>query len=83
MKALKTKRAGAVTVIKSQSDFSGVVYAPNADIVVMAMGDVYGSFIGNDFERKQGGNFYYDEALKDIRINDVGVRFVLDQWSEN
>jgi hypothetical protein len=59
------------------------VYAPNADIVVMAMVDVYGSFIGDDFEMKQGGNFYYDEALKNITVNDVGVRFVLDQWSEN
>jgi len=49
----------------------------------MAMGDVYGSFTGNDFEIKQGGNFYYDEALKDISVNDAGVRFVLDQWSEN
>ena len=69
-------------VIKAQSDFSSVVHAPNADIVVIAMGEMYGPFVDNDFEMKQGGNFYYDEALKDISINGVGVRFVVKQWQE-
>ena len=46
------------------------------------MGEMYGPFVDNDFEMKQGGNFYYDEALKDISINGVGVRFVVKQWQE-
>ena len=82
MKALKTKRPGIATVIKSRSNFFGAVHAPNADIVVIAMGEAYSLFTDNDFEMKQKSNFYYDEALKDISINGVGVRFVVKQWQE-
>jgi hypothetical protein len=44
------------------------VYALNADIVVIAMGEAYSLFTDNDFEMKQESNFYYDEALKDINL---------------
>jgi hypothetical protein len=68
--------------IKAKTSMSGVVYAPNADIIIMAEGDVYGSFIGNSFEMKAGGNFYYDEALRNVSVNDESVRFVTKQWTE-
>jgi hypothetical protein len=68
--------------IKAESNWCGVVYAPNADIDLYAMGDVYGSFVANSFEFKAGGNFYYDESLKTVGVDDEGVRFIVTRWRE-
>ncbi len=74
--------AGQTLDIKAKGNVSGAVYAPNADITIMANGDVYGAFVGKSFQMNSGGNFYYDEALKEVGINDDAVRFVETQWSE-
>jgi len=68
--------------IKAKGSFFGAVYAPNADVVVNAGGDIYGSLIGSSFEMKSGGNFYYDEALRNAGVDDEAVHFVVKQWSE-
>ncbi len=68
--------------IKAKSDWSGVVYAPNADIDLYAKGDIYGAFVADNFEFKAGGNFYYDEALRDVTVYDYGVRFTVKRWDE-
>ena len=68
--------------LKAKSDVFGAVYTPDADVIVMAQGDVYGSIVAETFEFKSGGNFYYDEALKEVDEDDVGVRFMLERWSE-
>jgi hypothetical protein len=68
--------------IKAKEDFSGAVYAPNADVVINAGGDVYGSFLGSSFQMNSGGNFYYDEMLKEASVNDETVRFVMKTWFE-
>lgn len=68
--------------IRAKSDMLGAVYAPNADITIMAVGDVYGSFVGNSFQMMSGGNFYYDEALQEVSIDDEAVQFVVRGWSE-
>jgi hypothetical protein len=70
--------------IKAKSDFTGVIYAPNADVDLYAQGDVYGSIVADSFEFKAGGNYYYDEALKEVSANDYdkGVRFVIKRWHE-
>ncbi|MHC4475236.1 MAG: DUF7305 domain-containing protein [Planctomycetota bacterium] len=68
--------------IKAESHWCGVVYAPNADIDLYAMGDVYGSFVANSFEFKAGGNFYYDESLKQVSPDEEMVRFIVKRWTE-
>jgi len=68
--------------LKAKGDFFGAVYAPNADIIINAGGDICGSFIGSNFEIKSGGNFKYDEALKNVSVDDEAVRFVIQHWSE-
>jgi hypothetical protein len=68
--------------LKAKTTWSGAVYAPNADITLYANGDVYGSVIGNNFEFKAGGNFYYDEALGEVSVDDDALRFVIDRWQE-
>ncbi len=68
--------------IKAKSDWSGTIYAPNADVTLYANGDFYGSSISNNFELKSGGNYHYDEALKEVQVDDLGVRFVVKRWYE-
>lgn len=71
--------------IKAKSEFTGVIYAPNADVDLYAKGDVYGSVIADSFEFKAGGNYHYDEALKEVGTNDYdkGARFVVERWHES
>lgn len=68
--------------IKAKSDWSGTIYAPNADVILYAKGDFYGSIVSNTFELKSGGNYYYDEALREVQVGDLGVRFVVKRWYE-
>ena len=68
--------------LKAKNDWTGVVYAPNANIDVFAKGDVYGAFVGYDFEFKADGNLHYDEVLREVSVNDEGVRFVVKRWQE-
>ena len=68
--------------IKAKSDWSGTIYAPNADVILYANGDFYGSTVSNSFELKSGGNYHYDEALREVQVGDLGVRFVVKRWYE-
>jgi hypothetical protein len=68
--------------IKAKSEWIGVVYAPNTDVDLYADGDIYGAVVANDFELKAGGNFHYDRALREVSIEDEGVHFVVNRWSE-
>lgn len=77
-----TGGAGQKFDLKAKGEFHGAVYAPNADITINAGSDIYGSIVGSSLELKSGGNFYYDEALRDVRVDDEAVRFVVQQWSE-
>jgi hypothetical protein len=70
--------------IKAKSDFTGVIYAPDADVDIYAKGDAYGAIVANDFEYKAGGNFYYDAALsKKNTVDDEAVQFVVKRWYES
>jgi len=77
-----TGEVGQEIDLKAKGDFSGAVYAPNAEIVINAGGDIYGSFVALSFELKSGGNFHYDEALRNVTVDDEGLRFVVEHWSE-
>ncbi len=68
--------------IKAKNEWTGVIYAPNAHVDLYAKGDAYGSIVADSFEFKNGGNFYYDEALREVSIQDEGVSFVVERWYE-
>jgi hypothetical protein len=68
--------------IKAKTTWSAVIYAPNADIDLYANGDFYGSVVADNFELKAGGNYHYDEALREVEVDDEGVRFVVKRWHE-
>jgi hypothetical protein len=70
--------------IKAKSEFTGVIYAPDDDVVLYAKGDAYGSIVANDFNYMAGGNFYFDEALREnVSVNDEAVVFVVSRWYES
>jgi hypothetical protein len=68
--------------IRANGEAYGSIYAPNADVTIMAGGDFYGAVVGNSFEMKSSGNFHYDEALSEVSPDDFGVKFVVETWSE-
>ena len=68
--------------LKAKSQWTGVVYAPNANVNLYANGDAYGAIVANNFEFKSGGNYHYDEALRNIDEDDEGVHFVIKRWEE-
>lgn len=68
--------------LKNDGALYGVVYAPQAQMTVHNETDVYGSIIVDDFELKNGGNIYYDEALKNVSLNDEGIRFAVTRWED-
>ena len=68
--------------LKSKTGWYGAVYAPEADVTIKAAADVYGSFVCNTFENMNGNFVYYDAALRDTSIDDVGASFVVARWHE-
>jgi len=74
--------AGQTFEIKAKSDMFGAVYAPNADIVLKASGNIYGSVVSQSFALKSGGNFYYDVALAETDEAQEAVRFIVSRWQE-
>ncbi|OQY07292.1 MAG: hypothetical protein B6I25_02040 [Planctomycetales bacterium 4572_13] len=77
-----TGPAGQAIDIKAKSEFYGVIYAPNADLTMFSGGDIYGSFVTNNFELKNPASFLYDVSLKTISVFDEGARFVINRWNE-
>jgi len=68
--------------IKAKSKVFGVIYAPNATIALMSSAEVIGAVVAESFEMKNGAVFYYDEALRDVAVDDIGTYFVVDRWHE-
>lgn len=77
-----TGPAGQEIDIKAKGEFYGVIYAPDADLTMFSGGDIYGSFITNDFELKNPASFFYDASLKIISVTEEGARFVINRWHE-
>ena len=69
-------------LFKNNSDFYGVIYAPNAEVIMNNSANLYGSVIAKSFEQKNSGTFKYDASLRDASVNDEAVRFVVTNWHE-
>ncbi len=79
-----TGQPGQFIDVKAKSDFTGIIYAPDADVVLYAKGNAYGSIVADSFNYMAGGNFYYDEALMQKNtVEDEGVQFAVARWSES
>jgi hypothetical protein len=69
-------------IFKNSSDFYGVIYAPNASVVMDNSAKLYGAVVAKSFEQKNSGTLSYDASLRDAGVNDEAVRFVVTNWHE-
>ena len=69
----------ATVKITGGSDFTGLVYAPNAAITIDGGGNVFGSVVGYSDNLSGGGAFHYDESLSSYGATGV---YQPSQWSE-
>jgi len=67
---------------KNSSDFYGVIYAPNAEILMNNSANIYGAVVARNFEQMNSGTFNYDASLRDASVNDEAVHFVVTNWHE-
>ena len=77
-----TGPVGQAIDIKAKGEFYGVIYAPDADLTMFSGGNIYGSFVTNNFELKNPAEFFYDASLRTITVYDEGARFVINRWNE-
>ena len=68
--------------LKTKSNTFACVYAPEADLDLYNAQNFYGSVVGDTFEMKNSGNFYFDTRLQDVTIDDLLARFVISRWWE-
>ena len=77
-----TGPVGQAIDIKAKGEFYGVIYVPDADLTMFSGGNIYGSFVTNNFELKNPAEFLYDASLRTITVYDEGARFVINSWNE-
>jgi hypothetical protein len=65
--------------IKGNGYLSGIVYAPNADVVVTGNGDTLGAVVANSVDMHGNGSFHYDESLANIASSDL---WAVSKWRE-
>jgi hypothetical protein len=70
-------------ILKNVSDFYGTIYAPSAYVEMKNSAAVYGAVVAQDFAQKNSAAFNYDATLRDVDLDDDGVRFAIEQWSED
>ncbi len=68
--------------LKAKSSVFGTIYAPDVDITLYPSAQMYGAIIGDSVTFKSGGAFYYDEAVKEVDVDDEGAQFVVKRWYE-
>lgn len=67
---------------KNSSDFYGVIYAPNAEVIMNNSANLYGAVVARDFQQMNSSTFNYDASLRDASVNDEAVRFIVTNWQE-
>jgi len=71
--------SSARITIASFGEFTGAIYAPNADIFLFHQGDFYGMVWGNTVAIQNAGDFVYDPRLK---CSFIDGRYSLFSWRE-
>jgi len=77
-----TGSPGQIFDIKPKSAIFGTIYAPQADITLYPKTAIAGAIVGRNVTFKSNCIFHYDEALRNVSIEDEGVRFVVARWRE-
>jgi hypothetical protein len=67
---------------KTDGDFYGAIYAPNADVVLHNSVEFFGAVVADEFVQMVNADFHFDASLRTIGTSDIGVRFIQERWSE-
>jgi len=67
---------------KNSTDFYGVIYTPNADVIFYNSADAFGAVAAKSFEQKNSATFNYDTSLRQGDLSDQLARFVVNRWCE-
>ena len=67
---------------KNSTVFYGAIYALDADVIFDNSADAFGSIVAKSFEQKNSSAFHYDASLRDVSVDDKGVRFTVRRWEE-
>lgn len=65
--------------IAGGGNFSGVVYAPYADVTILGDGKMCGSVVAENITLTGNAEFHYDESLAEL---DAGAPFRISLWKE-
>jgi hypothetical protein len=69
--------------LRNSCDLYGVIYTPNADIVMHNSVNVYGAIVCNTMDLKNSGNFMYDASLRDENLDASPTTYSVAKWSES
>ena len=61
------------------SEFTGTIYAPHADVTMIGTSAAYGAFVGKTFMIGGTMDLHYDEALREVPNRG---KFLADSWEE-
>jgi hypothetical protein len=70
-------------IFKHSSAFKGMVYAPNAHVEMKNSAGVYGLIWGNTATIHNGGEFYFDEAIKDKYLSPYNYTIDTLSWKDD
>ena len=68
--------------LKNSGDLCAAIYAPSANLLIYNDGKTTGAFVGNNFEMKNSGEFYYDTRLAEGEPTEGPVFFQIERWWE-
>jgi hypothetical protein len=68
-----------VVELKSNSDFYGVIYAPEATVIVHSNFEIFGAVVANNIELNSNVQIHYDEAL--IGSSPAPLIFTVATWN--
>ncbi|MBN2284456.1 MAG: hypothetical protein JXO48_11255, partial [Deltaproteobacteria bacterium] len=67
-------------IFKHNGDFRGMIYAPYSHVEIKNSADAYGLVWGGTADIKNGGEFYFDTALKDLYPSNRYEMTVVSWW---
>ncbi len=71
---------GQLFYLDDNVDFTGVIYAPHADIHLTNDVDFTGAIVGENVLLSNRAKLHCDESLASSEILDFGLKFVVDRW---
>ena len=80
LKVNATGGTGQNVNFNSNSDFYGVLYAPEATVMINSNADIYGSIVGRTITFNSNGDVYYDETLG--LLAGYGSGYIFVNWNE-